>query len=82
MKQPIQVNLYTRTVCPLCDKAKSLLLDLAKEIPLVINEIDIYKDDELLEKYQLMIPVIEIDGEQVDYGMVEVETIRSFLKSK
>jgi len=82
MKRPITVNLYTRTVCPLCDKAKTKLVELTNEFPLVINEIDIYQDDHLLEKYQLMIPVIEIDGEEVDYGMVTKETIRSFLLSK
>lgn len=82
MKQPIHVNLYTRTVCPLCDKAKEELLDLTNEFPLVIHEIDIYEDDELLEKYQLMIPVIEIDGKEVDYGMVAKETIRDYLMLK
>lgn len=82
MKQTINVNLYTRAVCPLCDKAKTQLVELTNEFPLVINEIDIYQDDDLLEKYQLMIPVIEIDGEEVDYGMVTKETIRSFLLSK
>ncbi|KEF40253.1 glutaredoxin-like protein [Schinkia azotoformans MEV2011] len=82
MKQPIQVNFYTRPVCPLCDKAKTKLLELTNEFPLVIHEIDIYQDDELLEKYQLMIPVIEIDGEEVDYGMVSEDAVRHFLQSK
>ncbi len=82
MKQPIQVNFYTRPVCPLCEKAKTKLLELAKEFPLEIHEIDIYQDDELLEKYQLMIPVIVIDGEEVDYGMVSEEAVRHFLQSK
>ncbi|HHW36073.1 MAG TPA: glutaredoxin family protein [Bacillales bacterium] len=82
MKQPLQINFYTRPVCPLCDKAKRKLLELADEFPLDIHEIDIYQEDELLEKYQLMIPVIEIAGEEVDYGMVSVEAIRHFIQSK
>lgn len=82
MKQPIHVNFYTRPVCPLCDKAKTQLLELANEFPLVIHEIDIYQDDDLLEKYQLMIPVIEIDGEKVDYGMVSEDAVRHYLLSK
>ena len=82
MKLPIQINLYTRTVCPLCDKAKKQLMELASEFQIEIHEIDIYKDDNLLEKYQLMIPVIEIDGEEVDYGMINKETVRSFLMTK
>ncbi|NSL53165.1 glutaredoxin family protein [Bacillus sp. P2(2020)] len=73
------VNLYTRTVCPLCEKAKDQLLKLAQQFPLVINEIDIYQNDRLLEKYHLMIPVVEIDGKEIDYGMIDVETIRRYL---
>lgn len=82
MNKPIYVNFYTRTVCPLCEEAKEILLQLKDEFPLVINEIDIYENDELLEKYQLMIPVVEIDGEQVDFGMIVKETVKEFLLQK
>jgi glutaredoxin len=73
------INLYSKTNCPLCDKAKQVLQELQKEFSFQINEIDIYQDDELLEKYQLMIPVVEIDGEEVDFGIVQKDVIRKRL---
>ncbi|GLH64358.1 glutaredoxin family protein [Parageobacillus sp. G301] len=73
------INLYSKTNCPLCDKAKQVLQELQREFSFQINEIDIYQDDALLEKYQLMIPVVEIDGEEVDFGMVQKDVIRKRL---
>ncbi|NUK29711.1 glutaredoxin family protein [Parageobacillus sp. VR-IP] len=75
----MKINLYSKTNCPLCDKAKQVLQELQNEFPFQINEIDIYQDDMLLEKYQLMIPVVEIDGEEVDFGMVQKDVIRKRL---
>ncbi|PDM39154.1 glutaredoxin [Parageobacillus yumthangensis] len=73
------INLYSKTNCPLCDKAKQVLQELQKEFSFQINEIDIYQDDVLLEKYQLMIPVVEIDGEEVAFGIVQKDVIRKRL---
>ena len=73
------INLYSKTNCPLCDKAKQVLQELQKEFSFQINEIDIYKDDVLLEKYQLLIPVVEIDGEGVAFGIVQKDVIRKRL---
>ena len=56
----IEVKLYTRQGCHLCDEVKDNILDLEKEIPLTLNEIDIDQDEELLKKYGLEIPVIEV----------------------
>lgn len=81
MKDSIEVNFYTKIGCPLCDKGMAILLELKKEFPLDIKEIDIYQDDELLEKYQIMIPVVEIEGEEVDYGILVKDTIRDYLES-
>jgi glutaredoxin len=75
----MKINLYSKTNCPLCDKAKQVLQELQNEFSFEINEIDIYQDDTLLEKYQLMIPVVEIDGEEVDFGLVQKDVIRKRL---
>ena len=73
------INLYSKTNCPLCDKAKQVLQELQKEFSFQINEIDIYQDDVLLEKYQLMIPVVEIDWEEVAFCIVQKDVIRKRL---
>ena len=72
--------LYSREQCPLCVKAKRVLDELKMESDLQYAEIDIHSDDVLLEKYGLMIPVIEKDGRIIQYGSVDISTIRSFLE--
>jgi glutaredoxin len=76
------VHLYSKVDCPLCEKAKRVLQELQKEWNFEVKEIDIYKDDALLEKYQLMIPVIEIGGEEVAYGLIHKDVIRKRLLEK
>ena len=76
----MHIRLYTKTNCPLCDKAKAVLTELPADYRFTMEEIDIYADDALLEKYQLMIPVVELDGEEIGYGMIEKETVRKRLR--
>ncbi|CEG23438.1 hypothetical protein BN1080_02415 [Planococcus massiliensis] len=64
------LTLYTRSNCELCEEAK-LMLELVKEdFPLEYQEVDIESDEQLHEKYMLMIPVIEREGEILIYGRI------------
>ncbi|MEH7342794.1 glutaredoxin family protein [Bacillus sp. JJ1532] len=72
--------LYTRNRCPLCDKAKSIIMELKEEWDFHYKEIDIDTSDDLTEKYGLMIPVVEIDGSEVQYGQIDKWTIEEALK--
>ncbi|MDO6657910.1 glutaredoxin family protein [Anaerobacillus sp. 1_MG-2023] len=73
------VILYSKETCPLCDEAYELLLELQEEEMFSLQIVDIYKDEALLEKFMLMIPVVEIDEEVVDYGRISKKTIRKRL---
>ncbi|QOY36945.1 glutaredoxin family protein [Anaerobacillus isosaccharinicus] len=75
----MNVKYYTKENCSLCDKGLLVLEKISKDIPLKIEMIDIYKDDELLEKFQIMIPVVEIEGVEVDFGILSEVKIRSFI---
>ncbi|MCC3355973.1 glutaredoxin family protein [Bacillus sp. REN16] len=77
----MQVTMYSKENCSLCIKAKKMIEELSEDYPLDLHEVDIYKDDELLEKYQIMIPVIEIDGNEVEYGIIHKETIQEYLRN-
>lgn len=70
---------YTKEHCPLCDKAHKLLQDLQQEIPFTIETVDIYKDDVLLEKYGIMIPVREVEGAEIDYGIISIDKVKKAL---
>lgn len=74
-----KVIFYTKVHCPLCDNAHKLLQDLQTEIPFTIETVDIYQDDVLLEKYGLMIPVIEVDGQEIDYGIISIKKVKKAL---
>jgi thiol-disulfide isomerase/thioredoxin len=74
-----KVIFYSKENCSLCDKGLAILKDIQKEFPFEYDIVDIYKDDELLELYQLMIPVVEIDNEVAFYGILEKDDIRKRL---
>ena len=66
----IKLTLFTKENCGLCEEAKDAIRLVQSEYEIEINEIDIYSDDALLEEFQLMIPVIQINGETVAYGKI------------
>ncbi|MGE8206595.1 glutaredoxin family protein [Heyndrickxia sp. NPDC080065] len=78
----MQVVFYTRNQCHLCKEAKELLTILKNEYSFELIEKNIDESDELTEKYGLMIPVIEINQEIVQYGQIDYFTISNCLKER
>ncbi len=74
------VNFYTRPGCHLCDDARLMLKLVQEDVSFEINEVNIETDDKLHEKYMLMIPVIEHQGEVIQYGQVDYVTILEALQ--
>nr|WP_088014871.1 glutaredoxin family protein [Gottfriedia acidiceleris] len=66
----MKLTLLKKENCGLCEEAKDAIRLVQSEYEIEVNEIDIYSDDALLEEYQLMIPVIQIDGKTVAYGKI------------
>lgn len=77
-----QVLFYTRTQCGLCEDAKITLKLLQDEMGFSIEEIDIEKNDELTERFGLMIPVVELNGEILQYGQIDYFTLSKRLHEK
>ncbi|MDM5236730.1 glutaredoxin family protein [Bacillus cereus] len=77
----MKVVLYTKKDCGLCEKAKQVLKEVQCEYSFQIEEIDIYEDNDLLEKYHLMIPVVEIGGKQVEYGNIHKGFIINYINN-
>lgn len=63
-------QLYSRKKCCLCDQAKLVLEEIKTEMGILYEEIDIDYSDELTERYGMMIPVVQWQGEIVQYGHV------------
>ena len=56
----VNVTLYTREGCSLCDTAKATIL--GSGFALCLTEVDIDRDPELLRRYTDDVPVVLIDG--------------------
>lgn len=63
--ESLEVTLYTRPGCHLCEEAKSLLAPLLAEFGARLREVNIDTDPELQERYNLDVPVIFLAGRKV-----------------
>jgi glutaredoxin len=59
---PVQIVLYERPGCHLCEEAEELLRRLAPRFPMQLRRVDITTDRELLRRYDIRIPVIQVGG--------------------
>ena len=60
--QPLQLELYSKPGCHLCDELRTLCGRLSDEFFLQVTEINIETDPALEERYGQDIPVLFIDG--------------------
>ncbi|TCP24859.1 glutaredoxin [Scopulibacillus darangshiensis] len=74
-KQEREIILYTKRDCPLCEEGKAVLAILCNESGETFREVDIYTNDTFLEKYQLMIPVVAVDGKDVAWGRLSFASL-------
>lgn len=74
------LTLYTRQQCHLCEQAMQAIMELKNEYSFTIEEIDIDQNDELTEKYGLMIPVLLINGKEAVYGQINKNIISKRLQ--
>lgn len=71
----MNVILYTRTGCHLCDVAA----DTLHEHGLHAQKVDIDADETLREKFNTCVPVVEIDGKVRFRGKVDPILLRRLL---
>jgi glutaredoxin len=73
----VNVILYSREGCHLCDDAHSLLLRYGLQARVV----DIDADPTLRERFNACIPVVEIDGKVRFRGRVDPVLLRRLIRS-
>jgi glutaredoxin len=59
----MQVVLYGREGCHLCEVARDVLLGVRARTPFPFEEVDIDRDDALVREYGFRVPVVLIDSE-------------------
>lgn len=83
MAETIEVTLYTRHPCFLCDKAKASIRAAASlhRLPLRVTEVDIDKDEALRVRFTDDVPVIYVNGVEAFRHRVSPEQFAAYVKS-
>lgn len=71
----MNIKYYSRPGCGLCEEGIVLLKLVQEDVPFTIEEINIETDDLLHERFMLMIPVVEKNGEIIQYGALDYVTL-------
>ncbi len=78
----MELTVYSRPGCHLCEEAMELLRALQAELGFVLCERDISSDEELHRAYFERIPVVAVDGEELWEYFVEETLVRERLESR
>ncbi len=80
---PVELTLYTRPGCHLCDDLKETLLRLRRRQPFELREVDISRDPALERRYGHDIPVLLIDGvETARHRIDEADLLRKLARAQ
>jgi glutaredoxin len=77
---PLQVTLYTRPGCHLCEEAKTAVAPLLREFGAELREVNIENDAVLEERYGSDIPVIFLGARKAAKHRLDVEQFRRQLR--
>ena len=83
---PLEVTLYTRPGCHLCDEAKSQIAPVLIEFGARLREVNIDADPALRERYNVDVPVIflgdrKIAKHRVDLGQFKRQILEARRRS-
>lgn len=71
----MKIKFYSRPNCALCEEGLLMLKLVQEDVPFEIEIINIEEDDDIHEKYMLMIPVVEKEGKMIQYGQLDYATL-------
>jgi len=77
-----KLTLYSRKDCCLCDAMKAVINNVAANLPLEIDEIDVDGSLELREKFADQVPVLFIDGRKAFKYRVSAKQLAKKLSRK
>jgi hypothetical protein len=75
----IRLTLYSRPECHLCHEMRAVVEAVAREIPLVLEEVDVDRDAALAAAYGTEIPVLSVNGRKAFKFRVEAGELRARL---
>ncbi|GAB4072878.1 hypothetical protein GCM10028778_05650 [Barrientosiimonas marina] len=75
------ITIYLKDNCPLCDEALSILNLLRSDYSFEVEKWDIETNDDWLERYQLQIPVVIINGAAFNGSQISYEALERALSA-
>lgn len=77
----IEITIYGRDDCHLCDEAEEVVRNVARGQPVRIRKIDIEQSPELRRLYREQVPVVMVNGQRMFKFRVDAERLRRKLES-
>ena len=77
MHSKVNVKIYSRPGCHLCDEAKQIIAAAGCDEDYTLEEINIESSSDLLRRYQYDIPVITINGVEAFRHRLTIEQFQS-----
>jgi glutaredoxin len=74
------VTLYSKPGCHLCEYARELLDELARELAFAVREVNIANEAALFERYRYRIPVLVVDGREIAEGRLSARDLRAAIE--
>lgn len=74
----IEIVLYTRAGCHLCDDAKAIL----ESYGLAFESVDIDRDPQLVERFGQCVPVVFVNGRERFRGRIDPLLLRRLLSQR
>ena len=78
----MELAIYTRQACHLCEEMKLELAPLVEEFGLTLREINIDADAELAARFGEEVPVLFLDGRKVAKYRVDLKQLRRQLEKQ
>jgi hypothetical protein len=79
---PLEVTLYRKPGCGLCDQAEAMLERIGRRLPLRVTVVDIDADPALQAKYFLEIPVILARGDEIARAPISERPLEAALRER
>jgi hypothetical protein len=78
----VEVTLYRKEGCGLCDQAEHMLARIARRLPLTLIRVDIDSDPQLQRRYFLEIPVVEVAGSVIAQAPINERGLEAELRER
>ncbi|MFZ0639418.1 MAG: glutaredoxin family protein [Candidatus Acidiferrales bacterium] len=78
--KPLDVTLYSRPKCKLCDEARDAITPIVREFGSALREVNIDEDKELRELYTDDVPVIFLGAKEIARHSVDTVKFRAALE--